>query len=138
MVTRPVTVIDDGRAIELEAAVRGDSIRLPPAELAARLGWELKPQGLCRGEVCVPVRDRASLVTPEGVELAAFARLVDRPLALDAPAGVAVLGTRAAERAARLVSLEAPDFTLPDLAGTAHSLADHREKKRLLIAWASW
>jgi peroxiredoxin len=37
-----------------------------------------------------------------------------------------------------MTSLEAPDFTLPDLEGALHSLSDHRGKKRLLIAWASW
>ncbi|MBI3853814.1 MAG: redoxin domain-containing protein [Verrucomicrobia bacterium] len=32
----------------------------------------------------------------------------------------------------------APDFTLPDLKGKAHSLSDFRGKKVLLITWASW
>jgi len=49
-----------------------------------------------------------------------------------------VLGAPAADRAARLASLEAPDFSLPDLSGRLHSLSDQRGKKTLLIAWASW
>jgi len=51
---------------------------------------------------------------------------------------VAALGTAAADRAASLVSLEAPDFALPDLAGRLHTLSEHRGKKALLIAYASW
>ena len=32
----------------------------------------------------------------------------------------------------------APNFTLPDLNGRVHSLADFRGKKVLLVTWASW
>ena len=73
-----------------------------------------------------------------GVDLAAFAAALDRPLALDVAEGVAALGTAAADRAASLASLEAPDFSLPDLAGRRHTLSEHRGKKVLLIAYASW
>jgi len=62
----------------------------------------------------------------------------DRPLAVDHEEGVAFLGTGARARAERLASLEAPDFTLPDLDGRRHSLSDHRGRKVLLVAWASW
>jgi hypothetical protein len=138
MPTRRITVIDEGRTVELEATVSGGAIRLAPQALAAGLGWELKPEGLCRGETCVPVRDRSALLGPEGVALAALARLLDRPLAVDGAEGVAVLGSAASGRAARLASLEAPDFTLPDLSGARHSLSEQRGRKKLLIAWASW
>jgi hypothetical protein len=84
------------------------------------------------------VRDRAALESAEGIDLAALARVLDRPLALDVDEGVAVLGASAAERGVRLASLEAPDFALPDLAGRTHTLRDQRGKKTLLIAWASW
>ena len=42
------------------------------------------------------------------------------------------------ERTAALESLEAPDFTLPDLSGRPHSLVDYRGRKVLLATWASW
>jgi peroxiredoxin len=41
-------------------------------------------------------------------------------------------------RAERLLSLEAPDFTLPDLDGRPHTLSSHRGKKVFLVAYASW
>jgi peroxiredoxin len=32
----------------------------------------------------------------------------------------------------------APDFTLPDLAGTPHTLSSLRGKQVFLCTWASW
>jgi hypothetical protein len=61
-----------------------------------------------------------------------------RPLAVDREEAVAYLGVSAAERAAALAALEAPDFTLPDLDGRRHTLSEHRGKKVLLVAYASW
>jgi len=138
MSSRTLTLIDDGQPVTIDAVVNGDSIRLSTGALEEALGWELKPEGLCRGDTCVPVRDRAALVRDEGIDLAALARLLDRPLATEAEAGVAVLGASAGDRASRLASMEAPDFTLPDPDGRLHSLRDQRGKKTLLIAWASW
>jgi hypothetical protein len=88
--------------------------------------------------VCIPVRDRDALVDDDGIDLAGFADLLARPLALDVEERAAALGTSSAERRRDLASLEAPDFTLPDLEGRLHSLSDHRGKKVLLIAYASW
>ena len=138
MASHTLTLIDDGRTVTAEGVIRAGTIHLSPDALRNALGWELKSEGLCRAATCVPVRDRAALVHDDGIDLATLARLLDRPLALDADERVAVLGAPAAERAHRLASLEAPDFTLPDLAGRLHSLRDQRGKKTLLIAWASW
>ncbi len=138
MPSERLTLVDEGRLVPLDVTVRGDSVRIAPDALAAGLGWRLEAQGLCRGDVCVPVRDRAALVSADGIDLAALARAFDRPLALDVDERVAVLGASAAERGVRLASLEAPDFALPDLDGRTHTLRDQRGKKTLLIAWASW
>jgi hypothetical protein len=74
----------------------------------------------------------------EGVELAKRAEASGRPVALDLDERAAYLGVSAAERVKQLSSLEAPDFTLPDLDGRMHSLSQHRGKKVLLVAYASW
>jgi len=138
MAERRLTLIDEGREVALDVTMHGDAVRLGRDVLASALGWRLEAQGLCRGDVCVPVRGRTALETADGVDLAALARVLDRPLALDVDEGVAVLGASAAERSGRLASLDAPDFALPDLAGRTHTLRDQRGKKTLLIAWASW
>lgn len=132
------TVIANGVSREVVAAVDGDSVRLAPDALEAALGWTLKPQGLCQGDVCVPLRDPGAVDAEGRIDLGAVATVLDRPLAMDAAEAVAAFGTSARVRTAQLQSLEAPDFTLPDLSGTPHSLSDHRGKKVLLIAYASW
>ena len=131
-------LIDEGVLRALDVVIEGDRVFVPADQLQQATGWALKPEGLCREAVCVPVRDRAALVGARGVDLAGFAAALGRPLALDVAEGVAALGTAAAERSAALASLEAPDFSLPDLAGRRHTLSEHRGKKALLIAYASW
>jgi hypothetical protein len=74
----------------------------------------------------------------EGAALAKRAETTGRPVAVDLDERVAYLGVSAAERAKALATLEAPDFTLPDLDGRRHSLSEHRGKKVLLVAYASW
>lgn len=139
----PLTLIDveaDGEptACELDATIVGGTARVAPDALASATGWSLRPEGLCRGDVCVPVRDRAALERAGSVDLAAFAAALGRPLALDLAESAAALGAAAADRAASLASLEAPDFRLPDLSGTERSLSEQRGRKVLLVTWASW
>ena len=137
----PVTsfeLIEGSSSHTLDASVDGERVWIAPEALARATGWTLKPEGLCREGVCVPVRNRAALAGSAGVDLAAFAAAVGLPLALDVAERTAALGTPAAERSAALASLEAPDFSLPDLAGRMHTLSEHRGKKALLIAYASW
>lgn len=138
MIAPNFALIDEGRLVSIAVTVSGARVWLPPAALRDALGWELKPQGLCKDDRCMPIPEHADVVTGEGIDLAGFASLLSRPLAVDVGARVAYLGTAAAARAAQLASLEAPDFTLPDLNGRLHSLSEHRGKKVLLVAYASW
>ena len=80
----------------------------------------------------------AVLGAREGLERAQQAEAAGRPVAVDREERAAYLGVSAAERAAALASLQAPDFTLPDLSGRPHSLSAERGKKVLLVAYASW
>ena len=136
------TLIDADRPQPIETAVGAlpseCGLEISPADIESALGWTLRSEGLCRGEVCIPVRDRAVLVRAGGIDLEALATLLGRPLARDDESRMVALGVSASERAQRLSSLEAPDFTLPDLGGNQHSLHQHRGKKILLIAYASW
>lgn len=138
MAGQALTLIEGTRATQVEARAAGGRILVGAPALEQAFGWKLEERGLCKGDVCVPLRDRASLGLPDGVDLEAFAKALGRPLALDRDERVAVLGAGEAERRAALASLEAPDFELPDLAGRLHRLSDQRGKKVLLVAYASW
>jgi peroxiredoxin len=128
------TLIDDDETHTITATVEAGTVVVDPAAL----GWKLDVSGLCRGDVCVPIRDRARLLRADGVDLAELAGVLDRPLALDVAERSAVLGTSARGRAGAMPSLAAPDFALRDLAGRTHRLSDLQGKKRLLVTWGSW
>jgi hypothetical protein len=125
--------MSDAQIALLETGPLVDADSLPDL-----VGWELKPEGLCRDEQCVIIPDRTTLENDGLVDLRAVAALIDRPIASDEEAGLVALGATRARRRGALDDLRAPDFTLPDLDGTFHSLADHRSKKKLLVAFSSW
>jgi hypothetical protein len=135
---RPFVILDAGRPLETVARIAGDAVRLTPPALRDALGWEVHAGQLCRESLCVPVPEGLKLEHDDGLDLAALATVLGRALALDLEERAAYLGASAAERRRALASLQAPDFTLPDLAGRPHALSQHRGRKVFLVAWASW
>lgn len=131
------TILDDEHRYEFDTSI-GDRLTISSEALEASLGWVLKPEGLCRGDVCVPVRDRSTLVAGDAIDVEALAAALGRPAVVDAARGVAALGTAATSVAEAMRSLDAPDFTLPDLDGRMVSLKDFDQHKRLILAWSSW
>jgi len=137
-----VTVLYQAHPPHLSAAVaEGEDLWVPTSELPAASGWELRPEGVCRGEVCVPIpRDRQGEFLREGparFNLAALARLLGQPVIHEDAHGVWSFGESAAQRTTT-PSLQAPDFALPDLDSHVHRLADYRGGKVFLVFWASW
>jgi hypothetical protein len=141
----PRTVLWGEAAAEVGAAPETDpDLWLTTADLARVTGFVLKPQGVCRDDVCVPLpkkREREFLRRrSKGTlfNLSAFARLLKQPVAHDEPLSVWYFGERPEQRGDRPTSVQAPDFALPDREGRTHSLSDFRGKKVLLVTWASW
>jgi hypothetical protein len=133
------TIVTDDGEISVDAVRANGSIRLDPAALMRATGWELKPEGLCRAEVCVPVRDRDSLVIDDAIDLRAFADALRRPLVVDDEADLAVLGVSTIDCAAEREGMRVPaDLSLRDLDGNLHHWSELGRKKKLLFAWASW
>lgn len=114
-----------------------ESPTLDVGNLPDVLGWTLKPEGLCRGDVCVPVRDREALGSGEAIDLLAVAALLDRPAVSD-ESGITAIGAPRSRRRSAVKDLIAPDFSLPSIGGDLMALSDHRSKKRLLVAFSSW
>jgi hypothetical protein len=103
-------------------------------------GFERKPEGFCKGELCysVPPTRKAEFENGGRYNLAALAGLIGQPLVADEAHKIWCVGEASENRKRALTSLDAPDFSLPDLGGRMHSLSEHRGKKILLVSWASW
>ena len=131
-------LLDVARPAEVEVTAEHDAVWIDATSVQQTLGWQLKPEGLCRGDTCIPVSDRSGLVRYGAMHLKALADLLGRPLALSVEEDAAYLGPPASLYGQTVGSLGAPDFSLPDLDGHPHSLSEHRGSKVLLAAWASW
>lgn len=116
--------------------VAGASLRAPKDDLAARTGWVAKPEGLCKGAMCVPLP--AGTVDVDGaLDLSVVAERLGMPVVHDEAHGVWALGPATVSGKA-LDTAEVPDLTLPDLDGRPFSLSTLRGKKVVAFAWASW
>ena len=116
----------------------GGRILVDAGAFRAAFGWELKPEGLCRGDICVPVAEPGALSVDGRLDVERVAGALGRPVVIDGEAGIAAMGLATSERRRALDGLEAPDFHLPDLAGTSHGLEEWQGKKKLLVTFASW
>jgi hypothetical protein len=101
-------------------------------EFESRSGWHLRPEGLCQGEVCVPLRSSPTL--GELLDVRVPASALGMPVVEDGD--LVALGPRAFQPT--LPSAEAPPLVLPDVHGEPFDLASLRGTKVLLLAWASW
>ena len=138
-------IIYDGTATTVSAAeLSPAALWITTGDLVRATRFVIKPQGVCRDELCFPLPKarKAEFIAKKGpvtwFNLSEFARLAKQPFAVDRKNGVWYFGALAAEQNGSLASLEAPNFTLPDLNGKMHSLRDFRGKKVLLVTWASW
>lgn len=104
-----------------------------PAELAARTGWKLEPQGACKGDRCVPIPGGAD---GGPVDARVLAERLGMALVHDERRGLWALGPEAGGRA--LLSAEMPDLELPDRNGRPFSLRSLRGTRVVMVAWASW
>ena len=111
-----------------------DQLEITPDELERQTGWELKPEGLCKHERCVPLP--AGSATDGVVDVAAVAERLGMPLVHDDRHGVWALGPESSDHV--LASAELPPIVLADVDGRPFDLASLRGEKVLIAAWASW
>lgn len=139
-----VTIVYDDRASEISSANEdAGQLWITTLDLKRATSFELKPQGVCRDELCFPVpKSRSQEFVRKNAgktwfNLVAFANLTQQPIARDEALSTWYFGLRSDQRQV-LSSLKAPDFSLPDMSGKTHSFSDFRGKKVLLVTWASW
>jgi len=137
-----ITVLYDERAFATQGErIEAGELWLSAGDLHGATGWQMKPEGICRDERCVPIPParRSEFLAPDGgFNLSAFARHLNEPVVHDDEAGVWFFGKAPGARRDALLAGEAPDFRLPDLDGKLHALSDYRGRKVLLLTWASW
>jgi peroxiredoxin len=105
-----------------------DRLDIAPAELELRTGWSIKPEGACRGDICVP------LDAPFDVRQ--LARRLGMALVHDDKHELWALGPESGGHA--LTSAELPDISLPDRHGRDFALSSLHGRKVMMVTWASW
>jgi hypothetical protein len=129
------TVLYADRAVPLDRVrVDGNELWVRAADLPRINEFELKPQGACRAELCIPVTK--AMRQGEYFHLSAFARKIGEAYVADS--GVWSFGEIPVLTGAYTESRQAPDFAVPDRAGKIVHLKDFRGKKVLVVTWASW
>ena len=139
------TVLFADHAVTVENTLPDpNDLWVTPEDLTRINGFELKPEGACLDEICIPLiqdRDSDSVVTRQGqkwVNVTDLARKLQQAYAFDHETDTWSFGEIPVTRTAFLQSAEAPDFALEDIHGNTVRLSDYRGKKVLLITWASW
>jgi hypothetical protein len=132
---RTATVLQDDRVIALNPVgpPAGD-LWVRRGDLPAINGFQVKPQGACRADLCIPLSK--DLKNGQWFNLTGFARKIRQVYVADS--GVWSFGEIPLLRQASWSSRMAPDFAVPDRKGRVVHLSDFRGKKVLVVTWASW
>ena len=135
-----VTVIHEHQTLTINAQIKDNDLWLTKKDVEQKLGWTMKPEGLCQDEQCFPYPSDAEIgfLENEHLNVSKFWNLIGKPILHDETRETWLLGAGHKERSEKLTSLEAPDFRLPDLDGEFHSLSDYRGKRIFLTTWSSW
>jgi hypothetical protein len=131
----PTTILYDDRTVSLDH-IRPDAkdLWVRAADLSRINQFDLKPQGACRADLCIPIPKE--LKFSEWFNLTGFARRIHQAYVADS--GVWSFGEIPVVRGDFYRSRIAPDFAVPDRKGRIVHLSDFRGKKVLVVTWASW
>ncbi len=106
-----------------------ETLDISPEAFEAGTGWQIKPEGACKAEVCVPL--------PEGWSASHAADRLGMAVVRDDAAGLVAFGPESLNGRA-LVTAKAPEVILPDLDGNEFHLSSLRGKKVVVVAWAPY
>lgn len=104
--------------------------------VADSTGWVIKPEGACKGDVCVPLPDEVRTKSGD-IDLAVLADRLGMAVVHDAELGLWAIGPESLGGHV-LASAEAPELRLPDVDGNEFTLSSLRGQKVLVVAWAPY
>jgi hypothetical protein len=135
--TSEIVVLADKATVVKGSWVEGEPY-VTPEDLETVLGWQVKPEGLCKNDACIPIGNSINFGEGDYLNLEEAATLVGHP-SLSAPeVGMITIGQAHDVRSKALKDRVAPNFTLSDISGVDRSMSDWTGKKRLLVAFSSW
>jgi len=108
-----------------------DHLDITAEEFAAGTGWEIKPEGACKAEVCVPLDGSIRFDATAAAARLGMAVVHDEGAAVWS-FGPESLGGRA------LATAVSPELVLPDVDGNEFHLSSLRGQKVVLVAWAPY
>ncbi len=106
---------------------------LDPAQFETETGWALKPEGACKGDVCIPLPDDVR----ETMDAVAIAEAMGLPVVENETHGLISIGPESIGGRA-LTTAEAPELVLPDLEGNPFRLSSLKGQKIIVFAWAPY
>jgi hypothetical protein len=134
------TVLYQGNTVTLSDTGDGDGLLIRPEDLTRVNGFELKPEGACYEDICIPI-NKALMIEQGGhlwFDLTGFADLIGQPYVADVEARVWSFAEIPARRESMMVDAMAPDFEVKDRQGKVIRMADFKGKKALIVTWSSW
>ena len=108
------------------------STQVNRADFETASGWQIKPEGACKGEICIPLSQSGDTLDAE-----TLARDMNLPLVHEPEAGAWALGPESIGGRS-LATAEAPNMILPDLDGNLFELHSLRGQKIVVYAWAPY
>ena len=136
-------IIANGKTSEVaQRTDHADALWVRLGELPDATGWQMKPEGACLGDLCVPLppskREEWIADADEWVWFcySEFADLLGQKHARDGD--VWSLSSVPEVRRSGLESAIAPDFEVTERNGDTLRLSDLRGRKVVLFTWSSW
>lgn len=134
------TVLYQGKKVVVSAKSDGEQLLVRPNDLPSINGFELKPEGACYNDLCIPLTH--DLVSEQDGEqwfnVTALATLLEQPWVADTDSSVWSFAEIPLKRESTMVDAMAPDFEVTDRKGNVIRMADLKGKKALIVTWSSW
>lgn len=108
-----------------------DALEVTADQFTAGTGWEIRPEGACKGEVCVPFEQSGNF------DVLALAGRLRMAVVHDPDAGLWAVGPETLGGHV-LLSVQAPELVLSDLAGQDFALRTLRGQKVVIVSWAPY